>query len=224
MKMQQNLEIQCHRLASFDARDWSAVKQAFAGASPCKLTQMWREIPEAEFQPAQARAGWRDDALWVYAELSDCDIFNDAAHFNDRTYELGDLFEILIRPDGQEDYFEFHITPENQQLQLHWPDADAIWKFDERHESLQPYFVPKVLLVSQTEVQHQNNFWRVLAKIPSCVARSKSIKVGDVWVFSFSRYDCTRGKSDPALSSCSPHAQPRFHRQQEWGRLHFLNS
>jgi hypothetical protein len=83
--------------------------------------------------------------------------------------------------------------------------------------------VPKVLLVSQTEVQHQNHFWRVLAKIPACVARSKSIQAGDVWTFSFSRYDCTRGKNEPVLSSCSPHSQPRFHRQQEWGKLFFVD-
>jgi hypothetical protein len=221
MKVQQNLELQCLRLANFDISNWNTIKEAFADALPCDLLQAWREIPEAEFQPAQARAGWRDGALWVYAELSDRDIFNDAAYFNDRTYELGDLFEILIRPEGQDDYFEFHITPENQQLQLHWPDADAIWKFDERHESLKPYFVPKVLLASQTEVQHQNHFWRVLAKIPSSVALSKNIQAGDVWTFSFSRYDSTRGKSEPVLSSCSPHAQPRFHRQHEWGKLYF---
>lgn len=224
MHVLQNLELNCRPLASFDESDWTTVEKAFANADSCELVQAWRDSPELEFQPARVRVGWRDEALWVYAELSDRDIFNDATHLNDRTYELGDLFEILVRPIGQDDYFEFHVTPENHQLQLHWPDVDAVWKFDDRHESLNPYFVPKVLLVSQTQVQCQNYFWRVLAKVPASIAGSKSIQTGDFWAFSFSRYDCTRSKSEPVLSSCSPHTQPRFHRQQEWGRLHFIDS
>jgi hypothetical protein len=41
------------------------------------------------------------------------------------------------------------------------------------------------------------------------------------WLFSFSRYDYTRGRGEPVISSTSPHAAPAFHRQQEWGRLRF---
>lgn len=214
----------CRPLTDFVADDWNSVKKAFAHAESCQLHQAWRDAPESEFEPAQVRVGWRDNALWVYAELSDCDIFNDATHLNDRTYELGDLFEILVRPEGQDDYFEFHVTPENQKLQLHWPDAQAVWKFDDRHESLKPYLVSEVLLHSQTQVQRENNFWRVLASVPARISHSRRIQTGDIWNFSFSRYDCTRGRSEPVLSSCSPHAQPRFHRQQEWGQLSFSGS
>lgn len=214
-------ELSCRLLADFEIDDWSATEKAFAQAERCELQQAWRAAPEPGFQPARVRVGWRENSLWVYAELRDLDIFNDATQLNDRTYQLGDLFEILLRPEGQTDYFEFHITPENQKLQLHWPDGESVWKFDDRHESLEPYFVSKVLLRSRTQMQPEKNLWRVLAAVPASIAHSKTIQAGDIWNFSFSRYDCTRGKSEPILSSCSPHAEPRFHRQEEWGKFVF---
>jgi hypothetical protein len=51
--------------------------------------------------------------------------------------------------------------------------------------------------------------------------RARSLE-GTDWLFSFSRYDCTRGLAVPVISSTSPHAAPSFHRQQEWGTLRFV--
>jgi len=158
------------------------------------------------------------------AELRDLDIFNDATHLNDATYEKGDLFEILVRPLEQNDYFEFHITPENQKLQLHWPDAQTIWRFDNRHESLGPYFVDEVLLRSETSVEREASQWRALVMVPGDIAGRSSTLENSVWAFSLSRYDCSRERDEPVLSSSSPHIEPKFHRQQEWGRLHFVAS
>ena len=217
-------ELTSRPLPNFDAADWSAVENAFATADSCEFQQAWRESPEPGFQPARVRVGHRDNALWVYAELSDLDIFNAAAHLNDATYAKGDIFEIFVRPLEQEDYFEFHVTPENQNLQLHWPDDQAVWSCEDTQESLSPYFVPGVLLRSRTQVLREENLWRVLASVPFSVARAGSTQAGDVWSFSFSRYDCTRGQDEPVFSASSPHAQPRFHRQQEWGRLIFADS
>ena len=210
----------CRPLPDFEPNDWNAIERAFAPFDSCALRQAWREEPEPNFQAARVRAGWRADALWVYAELDDLDIFNAATHLNDATYQLGDIFEIFVRPATQDTYFEFHVTPENQQLQLRWPDALAIANFGGGHQSLTPYFVED-FLHSQINVQVAHNRWRVLARVPASIAQSQSIRAGDVWMFSFSRYDCTRGVKEPVWSSTSPHAVPSFHRQHEWGHMTF---
>lgn len=215
------LKLSCRPLPEFDTTDWNSIEAAFADASSCELKQAWRKNPEPDFAPARVAVGWRDDALWVYAELTDVDIFNDATHLNDATYAKGDIFEIFLRPENQNDYWEFHITPESQNLQLHWPDDKAVWVCEDSQESLAPYFFNEQLIQSQTQIQRDKNSWRVLARVPANIVDSAKIKSGAVWSFSFSRYDCTRGRELPDWSSSSPHPEPKFHRQQEWGKMYF---
>jgi len=45
---------------------------------------------------------------------------------------------------------------------------------------------------------------------------------GSQWHFSFCRYDYTRGRPEPVISSTSALAQPDFHRLAEWGNLKFI--
>jgi hypothetical protein len=221
--------MKCRPLPEFDATDWNAIADAFTNADSCELQQAWLEKPEADFAPAQVRVGRRENELLVYAELTDFDIFNDAQFLNDATYAKGDIFEIFVRPENQNDYFEFHVTPENQNIQLHWPDDKTIWTRVDTQESLSPYFVAEKMIHSQTQIRREQNLWRVLARVPASVAHTGStpnvrLSDGDVWAFSFSRYDCTRGRELPVWSASSPHPEPKFHRQQEWGRLLFVNS
>lgn len=212
----------CQTLPAFDSANWESVAQAFSGAQICQLGQHWLDTPHPDFQPATVRAGWSHQMLWVYAELTDVDIYNEATRLNEMTYEMGDVFELFLRPLPQEHYFEFHVTPENQKLQLHLPAAGAIEAIRDGQRTLQDFMMPEIVFESWTEVLPAARQWRVLSKIEAAaVVDAKSIKAGDEWLFSFSRYDYTRGVSAPVVSSTSPHTVLNFHRQQEWGRLVF---
>ena len=213
-------QLTSHRLPAFDRNDWHAIESVFANAESCEFQQGWLEEPEGAFQPTIARTGWTDEGLWIYAELTDLDIFNDADSLNCETY-WGDFFEVLVRPQTQDAYYEFHVTCNGQYLQLRYPDAAAFARFDGTHESLSSFFIGEELIQSHIDLQPENNLWRVLAFVPVGVAESGKIEEGDVWSFSFSRYDYTRGIAEEVLSSSSPHAAPSFHRQQEWGTLTF---
>jgi hypothetical protein len=64
--------------------------------------------------------------------------------------------------------------------------------------------------------------WVVLAEIPaSLVCGAPTPLPGQRWRFSFSRYDYTRGRAEPVISSTSPHPCADFHRQEDWGLLLF---
>ncbi|MBW3635068.1 MAG: hypothetical protein KY445_01225 [Armatimonadetes bacterium] len=203
-------------LPDFAPDNWESVENAFADAATCELSQAWLEMPEAAFLPATARLGGRGDALWIYAILRDADIFNAATEPNQATWTTGDVFEIFLRPVGQNAYFELHVTPENQTLQLRFPDAQA-------QSSGRPWsefiVVPK-LFSSRTLVE--DGQWRVLVEIPIRNI-SENLDAGREWAFSLSRYDATRGEEKPVISSSSPHRVPRFHRQEEWRRLSMEN-
>lgn len=213
------MTIACHLLDAFETTSLDAARRAFAAAAPLPMQQAWRETPEPAFAPAIVRVGWRDDALWVFAELTDADIFSDATDDNQRFWELGDSFEVFLQPAGQAAYVEFQVTPSNRQLQLRFPDVE--WRSRvSKDDAVAKALMPRRSFRSTTWVDTATGQWVVLAVIPSAsVSGRPTLVVGEDWMFSFSRYDYTRGAAAPVISSTSPHAEPGFHRLEEWGRL-----
>lgn len=215
--------IQCLPLPDFDASDLAAVRAAFAATSPCALGQSWRPALEPGYAPGQVRVGWRPEALLVFAELTDPDIFTSATAVNQRMWELGDTFEIFLRPDGQTPYVEFHVTPNNLRLQLRIPSTAALRRAQAANE-IGEFLLSGSVFRSETWIQPENQQWFVLAVIPaSVVSGAARLNAGNRWHCSFSRYDYTRGTSEPIISSTSPHPVADFHRQQEWGELTFAS-
>ncbi len=205
-------------LPPFEASDWDAVTDAFAHADEVTLGQHWLAQRDPNFRAGHVRAGWIECALWVYAHLDDDDIFNAATEFNQLLCESGDCFEIFLRPAGGSVYYEFHISPENQVLQLRWPDAQAIGSSG---GDLRPFLMRSRRLNSQTQINREERNWRVLVGLDWDFLGAHPQTTGASWDFSFGRYDTTRGQKHPVLSSSSPHQRPDFHRQQEWGQLQF---
>jgi len=57
--------------------------------------------------------------------------------------------------------------------------------------------------------------WQVLAACPLSLCGERSF-------LSFGRYDHQTGRSEPLLSSTSPHQEPNFHRRHEWNAFSLL--
>ena len=198
-------------LPIFAPDDWKSVAAAFDRIEKYELDQAWLDAPETAFRPATARLGWRNESLWIYAILHDDDIFNSATAPNQAMWTTGDVFETFLRPPGQKTYFEFHVTPENQTLQLRFPDENALGA----GQKWSDFIVPEPLFSSRTGLE--NGQWRVLIEIPAAnVVENPALEAAREWKFSLSRYDATRGQNEAVLSSTSPHQVPRFHRQHEW--------
>ncbi|HZQ46778.1 MAG TPA: hypothetical protein VFC07_07205, partial [Verrucomicrobiae bacterium] len=88
--------------------------------------------------------------------------------------------------------------------------------------SIEKVLVPGEAFHSRTWVQPEAGKWFAYAKIPasSVCLQPRPLK-GSQWHFSFSRYDYTRGRKAPVISSTSPHPVANFHHQDEWGLLTF---
>jgi hypothetical protein len=205
--------ITCRTLSGAPAGDWDAVHGVFREAVPCAMRQAWRKRREARFRPATVRCARTADALWILAELDDEDMFNPVTQFNEPLFARGDAFEIFLRPLQQEAYYEFHVSPENQRFQLRFPGRNRMTAVTK---------VADFQIDSRTRVMPERGRWDVLAGIPFArVAEARPPRDGDRWLFSFSRYDYTRGQGEPVLSSTSPHRICNFHRMEEWGTLVF---
>jgi hypothetical protein len=213
--------IDCTPLPAFESTDLESARRAFDRAAPIALHQAWLAALDPAFTPATVRAGWRDDALLVFAELTDADIFTAATGHNQAFWELGDTFEIFLRPVDQQAYVELHVAPNNHHLHLRFPDAGWLARTPPA-EVFGHALRPPDAFESHVWVNAQQQGWSVLASIPSAAVYDRPGQLaGTEWLFSFSRYDYTRGRTAPVISSTSPHTAPSFHRQQEWGRLRF---
>ncbi|MDB6018008.1 MAG: hypothetical protein JWR19_2497 [Pedosphaera sp.] len=213
--------IHCREFPAFAADNLESVRLAFRGATPCSLRQAWLQKEETDFAPAMVRVGWRSESLLIFAELTDVDVYNQATSLNQRIWELGDTFEIFLRPVTQESYVEFHVSPNNQRLQLRFKDAGAL-DHVRKTGSIESVVVVGEAFRSTTWVRPETQQWFAYAEIPASSVSDRSGPLnGCQWSFSFSRYDYTRGRKEPVISSTSGHAQPNFHRQHEWGMMNF---
>lgn len=215
--------IDCRPLPRFASHDLATVRTAFAGATPVSLGQAWLAIPEKDFAPGIVRTGWRENSLLVFADLSDTDVFTQAKRHNDRFWELGDTFEMFLQPPGQEAYVELHVAPNNLRLQLRFAKPPSPRDADPFGSAL----IHDQVFDSRTWVKPEKHGWCAFAEIPLLALIERQglgpapVLSSSTWRFSFSRYDATRGREHPVISSSSPHSKPAFHRPDEWGHLHF---
>jgi hypothetical protein len=214
-------EIPCKPLPVFDCTDLESVRRAFHSAVSHPFQQAWLPETETGFYPGKVRLGWRERSLMVFAEMTDRDIFNGATGTNQNMWELGDVFEMFFKPAEMKSYVEFQVTPHNQHLQLHYPDAGAVERA-RKMGMFADFLIWDEVFHSQTWIETNRNRWQLYAEIPALsVSGSSESLEGTRWQFSFGRYDYTRGVGEPVISSTSLHAKPDFHRQHEWNMLIF---
>jgi hypothetical protein len=207
-------------LHPFSADDLTSVCRAFERAPICELQQAWLPTPDPCFAPGTVRVGWRENTLFVYAELPDADVFTGASALNQRLWELGDAFEIFLKTESQESYVELQVAPTNHRLQLRYADRTAL-EDARRSGDLSGALIPGEAFHSRTWVQEAPSRWNVLAEIPASLVTGPNARLDVRWQSSFGRYDYTRGHARPVISSTSPHSEADFHRQHEWGWLEF---
>lgn len=205
--------------ARFDM-DWDTLDNLLSKLEPIKLVQAWRDRPQENLRPAVVRTARTDQSLLIYAILEDEHIFNPVTEHNEPAYTKGDVFEIFLRPDGQDAYFEFHVNPRNQKFQLRIPSAEEFQKDRGGCGMPHDWLVRDWQFESRVKLVPEHARWRVLVQIPlPKIIEKGSVSPGTTMRFSFSRYDYPAPGQPPVLSSTSPHRQLNFHRQQEWGQL-----
>ena len=220
-RVAEGLDLECRRIEWRDPATPEAALRLFEGCDACGLAQGWLPAPDPMLRPTRVQAGWGAEALYILADLVDDDPYNPVSVYNEPSFLHGDVVEIFLRPESQEAYYEFHITPANQTFQLRFPSAAAFGA--SAGKSAPPDWRLAVpVMRSRAWVLPDRKRWVALATIPlGRVSETEPVRPGTRWRFSFSRYDYTRGCDKPVLSSSSPHRVCNFHRQAEWGTLTF---
>jgi hypothetical protein len=210
----------CRKLSDFDGEDLESVRREFCKSAPCRLKQCWLPVSEQKFEAGLVYTGWKDSDLFVFAELTDADVFTSAKEPDDHLWRLGDTFEIFLGRPDQEAYYEFHVAPNNLRLQLHFLNGETV-EWVSRTQRFEDLMMNGDAFVSQTWVKPEMKRWFVLGRVSGKLLEPKGELAGARWSISFCRYDYTRGEEVPAISSTSPFTKADFHRRHEWEAICF---
>ncbi len=137
------------------------------------------------------------DRLHAYALFSDRDIYNDAEHDNDHTWEKGDTFELFFQIRGREDYYELHTTPPGYTLQLHVRNYRTF-----RRTPFEQQLV-EGLIAGESEIDRERNLWLAGIVLPfAAIGLTPELLSGSR--FSFARFNRNRGTEIPEISLLRP--------------------
>jgi hypothetical protein len=200
-------------------KNWRDVGEAARAMPVVPFGQAWLAGDEESFLPATVALAHHGDEIVVYAEMADVDIFNPVREHGAHAYQRGDVFEIFLRAEGTENYFEHHITPDNFTLQLSFPTLTAFGEYCSSDPDWAKPLMTTIPVPSRILVQPEIETWRVLAIVPLSKIVPAGTSVPKDWRFSFCRYDHTHGREKPVLSSTTPYRFANFHHQEMWGRL-----
>lgn len=151
-----------------------------------------------------AMLGTSGGEIVVRAAAYDEHAKNKAVADNEKTWILGDVVEFFIQPPGQEDYYEFHVTPEGRRLQLHLMDYRTFREF-----SFESKCCDAGLRVKSNV---SGNVWLSEMRIPLSalgIAGVSGVR------FAVCRYDYG-ATGDPEMSSTMSGSELGFHNPPQW--------
>ena len=190
----------------------------FSDVEEISLKQSWLFAPKSDFKPTGVKVVWKPEELYIFAQLQDIDIISHSTDFNQRLWELGDVFETFIYFKEADVYYEFHVSPNNHLMQLRF-GVDLTP--DQRRLQLSGSYIVRPVVESSVWIEAARNRWYVLLRIPASTLKpSGFFAAGDTLEFSFSRYDHSHTNKEPVLSSSSDHKELDFHNREDWGILY----
>jgi hypothetical protein len=181
-----------------------------------QLIQGWNNESNPSFADCNVDFTWQADALIVTAHLTDADVHSKSSNDNQKMWELGDVFEMFIQIEGQEDYFELHITPTNTRFQAHKPNVVGTIEPGGTYMPIEHWLVSPVQFKA-TATQTPDG-WIATMEIPPSLLGYQQFETGQQLRINFARYDGGPGR-EPDISASANHQTPSFHQPDDWHRI-----
>jgi hypothetical protein len=203
-----------------DLNSWETFQKARESWPSLALGQAWQETPDETLAPGRAWFAVTPADVIVGVEFVDADIFNPATRLNELGFLKGDVMELFWKPAMQEAYYEIHVSPRGQILQLKFPGPQTPRPKGSQppvEEHLKQYMVKEPLFSIRLLHVRENEKWGCVVAVPGTLMRgaSKGLRGEDV-TLSVCRYDYSRALPAPTISSTSQHMAKSFHRSSEW--------
>ncbi|MDQ8194810.1 GDSL-type esterase/lipase family protein [Coraliomargarita sp. SDUM461004] len=181
--------------------------------------QTWLEKESEDFRPATVELTPNTAGLDIVVNLEDEDIYSDATELNQKTWELGDVLEIFVGTPGQSAYWELHITPNNQRLQLAW-DEHSFKAYRKGTQTFEDFLISDPEFIhSEVTVDTENNRWQARVFLPWESINLPRNQHQYTLELAFCRYDADHSKEKATLSSTAPLSKASYHRRHEWDTI-----
>lgn len=170
----------------------------------------------------EVRLAWDEHCFYVGLRLTDSDVVAEGETSQLMHNGLGDVCEVLLKPERQTWYWEFHVTPVGQKATFFFPGRGRL--------GLPSCIANTYPVRTAARVEGDLNDWRTRDQgwtaemaIPLSVlsAHGDVFAPGEPWRiligrYNYSRFLTTRG---PELSTSPQISRPDFHRHEEYAKL-----
>ncbi len=170
--------------------------------------------PEPAFKVSTAWLAAGPACFLVLAELPDTYIATKAVRDWDPLWDLGDVFEVFMKPSWGHAYFETQFAPNGCLLHLRYPKVGA-----RRDRGIRQYIQLDHSIRAAVRIEPQAERWLVAAALPmEPMLAHGPARLPDNWRVAFCRYDYDAAGGF-CLSSSASLSEPSFHRVDEWTRV-----
>ncbi len=197
---------------------------------------IWREAPRYELvlpaslsregrtlqEPGHVRFAWNSDFLYVGLDLQDSDLVAEGSSNGQMHNKMGDTCELMIKPERQTWYWEFHVTPAGLTSAFFFPGRGRLC-------------VPSCLqhdsaIQAAAHCDGTLNQWldrdrgwtaEIAVPLSELTIHGERFEPGARWSvligrYNYSRYLATRG---PELTAMPLISKADFHCHEEYARL-----
>lgn len=165
---------------------------------------------------------WDDFYLYVAVKFEDSDIVADGVADQQPHFQLGDVCELFLRPEGQTWYWELYATPRGKKSHFWFPGRGRF--------GLPSNFQYQSGLRVGAQIEGTLNDWRdkdsswtaeLAMPISDLTARGESFGPGAPWRILVARYNYGRYRTrrGPELTMAPRLSETNFHLLEEYAQL-----
>lgn len=176
-------------------------------------------------EPGLVRLAWDKDYLYVAFELTDSDVVAEGTKDNLHHYNLGDVGEVFLKPQGYSWYWELYVTPAGRMSTFWFPGRGRLGLpscFDDYHFDLK---VAAQCRGTLNKWQDKDIGWTAEMAVPvsQLTARGEQFGPGSRWYILVGRYNYSRYLPyiGPEYSMLPQLSETNYHLLEEYGILQF---
>lgn len=180
------------------------------------LKQSWAKNQNTEIEGGFYQLKRTPEGFVLSADLVDSYIYSEAKNSTDFFWDKGDLIELLIKKQSENQYYEFHVASSGVLFQVRWPSFDIFMEFV-RAPDKKIYIAPHLLQTNTTFSNSKNKKgWSVELRIPYEVLESNPKEAQEIaWRYVVCRNNIFKDKR-VEYSAGSNFSKPFFHKLEEW--------
>ena len=194
----------------------------------------WTQAPSLPFRyaaletPTLIEGGnvkflWNEEYLFVFADMIDSDIVQEADKDGEHFYRSGDVLEIFIRPAGAACYWELYVAPNGHLTTFFYPSRGRLLPSCFNEPAMPGYQAKIELDGTFNNYADRDHGWRCIAAIPmkSLAEKAGALDFRKPWLVQVARYNYSvyLDQTEYSQIGITTTKTPNYHEFKSWINL-----